>query len=196
MNKGEGKSFSFTFRLLRKFGVKYSESAYGNISILSAAKRAFATWKNGIILKYCMYSTIMGVLNYRAIRPYLWKKMGCTIGQGVFIGYDVWTDIGNAKLVTLEDDVHIANKCIILCHHRNLSKYYVGSNYADLDYIKAPILLKKGCLVGMGSIILPGVTIGEGSIIGAGSVVTKSIPAWSIATGNPAKVIRKIADKD
>ena len=38
---------------------------------------------------------------------------------------------------------------------------------------------------------MPGVTIGKGSVIGAGSVVTKDIPDWSIATGNPAKVVKK-----
>ena len=44
----------------------------------------------------------------------------------------------------------------------------------------------------MNVIILKGVTIGEGAIIGAGSVVTHDIPAWTIAAGNPAKVIKKI----
>ena len=40
--------------------------------------------------------------------------------------------------------------------------------------------------------MLPGVTIGEGAIVGAGSLVTKDIPAWTIATGRPAKVIKQI----
>lgn len=40
--------------------------------------------------------------------------------------------------------------------------------------------------------MLPGVTIGEGCVIGAGSVVTKDIPANSVAVGNPCRVIRKI----
>lgn len=52
------------------------------------------------------------------------------------------------------------------------------------------ITLKKGCWIGAGVIILPGVTIGENTVVGAGSVVTKSIPAYSVALGNPAKVIR------
>ena len=44
----------------------------------------------------------------------------------------------------------------------------------------------------MGSIIMPGVTVGEGAVVGAGSVVVKDVPAWSIATGNPAKVVKQI----
>ena len=39
---------------------------------------------------------------------------------------------------------------------------------------------------------MPGVTVGEGAIVGAGSLVTKDIPAWTIATGRPARVVKKI----
>ena len=44
--------------------------------------------------------------------------------------------------------------------------------------------------------ICPGVTIGENSVIGAGAVVTKDIPANSIAVGNPARVLREIGERD
>lgn len=50
--------------------------------------------------------------------------------------------------------------------------------------------------IGGNSVICPGVQIGSNSVIGAGSVVTKDIPEWSIAAGNPCKVIRKITDAD
>jgi len=53
------------------------------------------------------------------------------------------------------------------------------------------IIIGDDVWIGAGVIILTGVNIGNGSIIGAGSVVTKSIPEYSIAVGNPAKVIRK-----
>ena len=43
----------------------------------------------------------------------------------------------------------------------------------------------------MGTIIMPGVTIGEGAIIGAGAIVTKNIPPYSLAIGQPAKVIKQ-----
>ena len=46
------------------------------------------------------------------------------------------------------------------------------------------------------TVICPGVTIGDGCVIGAGSVVTKDIPPYSIAAGNPCRVIRTITDED
>ena len=55
-----------------------------------------------------------------------------------------------------------------------------------------PVTIEDGCWIGGGVIILPGVTIGQKSAIGAGSVVTKDIPANSLAVGNPCRVIRKI----
>lgn len=50
--------------------------------------------------------------------------------------------------------------------------------------------------IGGNTVILPGVHIGSNTVIGAGSVVTKDIPDWVIAAGNPCKVIRKITDAD
>ncbi len=50
--------------------------------------------------------------------------------------------------------------------------------------------------IGGNAVICPGVTIGDNTVIGAGSVVTKDIPAWSIAAGNPCRVIRTITEED
>lgn len=55
----------------------------------------------------------------------------------------------------------------------------------------APVRLAEWVWVGAGAIILPGVTIGEHAVIGAGSIVTKDLPAYSVAVGNPARVIRE-----
>ena len=48
----------------------------------------------------------------------------------------------------------------------------------------------------MSSIVMPGITIGEGAIIGAGSVVTKDIPPYTIAIGNPAQVVKEIKHRE
>ena len=50
--------------------------------------------------------------------------------------------------------------------------------------------------IGGSTVILPGVHIGSNTVIGAGSVVTKDIPDWVVAAGNPCKVIRKITEED
>ena len=54
------------------------------------------------------------------------------------------------------------------------------------------IHVEQDCWIGGNVVILPGVTIGRGSVVGAGSVVTKSVPAFTVVAGNPARVIRKI----
>ncbi len=60
----------------------------------------------------------------------------------------------------------------------------------------ASVKIGNNCWIGAGAVILPGVSIGEGSVIGAGSVVTKDIPSFSVAVGNPCRVLRKIGEKD
>jgi acetyltransferase-like isoleucine patch superfamily enzyme len=58
------------------------------------------------------------------------------------------------------------------------------------------VVIKDGAHIGIGAIIMPGVTIGEGAIIGAGSVVTHDIPPYCVAVGSPAKVIRSFANME
>ena len=138
----------------------------------------------------------LGVLNTISpkLRPMLWKLTGVNIKGSICIGYDVYYDVGNAKLITIEEGTWIASRCLLLCHKRILDNYKVGDDYNQLPYKRGKIVLKRGCCIGMNTTIMPGVTIGEGSIIAAGSLVTKDIPAWCIAAGSPAKVI-KILDK-
>lgn len=59
-----------------------------------------------------------------------------------------------------------------------------------------PVTIGDNVWIGGNVVICPGVTIGSNCVIGAGSVVTRDIPDWSIAAGNPCKVIRKITDED
>ena len=66
----------------------------------------------------------------------------------------------------------------------------------DLPLKYAPIVIKDGAHIGIGSIIMPGVTIGEGAVIGAGSVVTRDIPPHCVAVGAPAKVIKTFENKE
>jgi len=55
-----------------------------------------------------------------------------------------------------------------------------------------PIRICDKVWIGMNAIILKGVTIGEGAVVAAGAVVTKDVPPWTVAAGNPARVVKCI----
>jgi len=89
--------------------------------------------------------------------------------------------------ICIEDDVMFAANV-------NITDALHGFENADIPYKyqplfrSAPIRVGKGSWIGQNVVILPGVSIGEQCIIGANSTVTTSIPARSIAFGNPARV--------
>lgn len=184
--------FSLTYRLLRRLGFHYSEEEYGQVTIWQVIKRVYKTYRDSFLLKYVMNSWLLSPFLPRKIRPWVLRKVGCHVGKGCFVGDSVKIDSGHSDMITLEDGVSIAGGTRLLCHQRDFGDYFVGGDYNALGYTVKPIVLKKGCLVGMESFVMPGVTIGEGAIVGAGSLVTKDVPAWTIATGRPAKVVKSI----
>lgn len=113
-----------------------------------------------------------------------------SVGKNFFANYNC-TIIDVAK-VTIGDNCQFApNVSIYTAGHpihpavRNtLYEYGISVTVGDNVWI------------GGNSIILPGVHIGSNVVIGAGSVVTKDIPDWSLAAGNPCRVIRKITEAD
>ncbi len=122
------------------------------------------------------------------------------IGNNVFLGGGSTIDC--AISVTIEDDVLVSYGCILSdsdnhslrysIRKKDLADWKEGCKHDWSTTISKPLLISKGAWIGAGAIILKGVTIGEGAVIGAGSVVTKDIPPYSIAAGNPARVIREI----
>lgn len=190
------KKLSTTYKMLRALGLNYSEEEYGQVSLWSVIKRVCKTYRDNFLLKYMMNSWLLSPLEPRKLRPWVLRKIGCTVGKNVFVGDSVKVDAGHADMIIIDDHAHIAGGCRLLCHQRDMSDYCVGDDYAKLGYVIKPIHLCKGSLVGMESFIMPGVTIGEGAIVGAGSLVTKDIPAWTIATGRPAKVVKQIPHRE
>ena len=191
----EKKKLSLTFRLLRGLGFNYSEEAYGDVSVW----RAFCKFFGNIRLKFLegmLDWSILEPIEPRFLSPFILRRMGCKVGNGCFIGDYVRVDTSHTDMITIEDSVSIASGSRLLCHQRDFSDYCVGDDYMKLGYTVKPIHLKKGCLIGMESFVMPGVTIGDGAIIGAGSLVTKDIPAWTIATGRPAKVVKQIPERE
>lgn len=196
MEKNEGeKNLSLAFRLLRALGFNYSEEAYGQVSILGVISKFIGNIRLAFLCKMMNWA-IFEPIAPRMLRPWLMRRMGCYVGKGCFIGDNVRIDIGHADMITLEDSVSVAGGSRLLCHQRDFRNYCVGDDYMKLGYTIKPIVLKKGCLIGMESFVLPGVTVGEGAIVGAGSLVSRDIPAWTIATGRPAKVVKVISQRN
>lgn len=111
-------------------------------------------------------------------------------GKNFFANYNC-TIIDVAR-VTIGDNCQFApNVSIYTAGHpvhpdsrNSLYEYGIGVSIGDNVWI------------GGSTVILPGVHIGSNTVIGAGSVVTKDIPDWVVAAGNPCKVIRKITEED
>ncbi len=115
-----------------------------------------------------------------------------TVGNNakVVIGDDVGMSgctISAATSITICSHVLIGSGCLITdtdSHPINPEERRAGLGGAS-----SPVVIEDDVFIGARVIILKGVTIGHGSVIGAGAVVTKSVPANSIAAGNPAKVV-------
>ena len=98
---------------------------------------------------------------------------GCTLTSYSQISIDDWTIIG--EFVSIRDANHGLKR---------------GEPMRYQPHTCEPILIGRDVWIGRGSCILPGITIGEGAVIGANSVVNKDVPAYAIAAGIPAKVIK------
>lgn len=113
---------------------------------------------------------------------------GLKIGKECFVGDGTLIDLYDS--VILEEQVTIAQNVLILTHlnvgYKNhpLQKFFPRTS--------KKVVLKKGCVIGAGAIILPGITVGNESFVAAGSVVTKNVQAKTLVAGIPAKKIRKI----
>jgi virginiamycin A acetyltransferase len=125
------------------------------------------------------------------------------LGKYTTIGYG--TNINGMAFIASckEAPVTIGKYCAIAHNFRIRTRnHYTGyANLQDrfqrkyglpsLDLIKGPVTVGNNVWIGDNVIILSGVTVGDGAVLGAGAIVTKDVPAYSIAVGNPAKSIKK-----
>jgi len=116
------------------------------------------------------------------------------IHDRVDIGHNVGFVVN--KEIVIEDDVNVASGVRFMdsdAHPKDTQ-----DRIADLppkpEEIK-PVRICKNAWIGQNVFILKGVTVGEGAIIGVNSVVITDIPAYSVAIGNPARVVAKNLDK-
>jgi len=90
---------------------------------------------------------------------------------------------------TLEDNVFIA-PCVVTTNDN-----FMGRTERRHELIKGPTI-RRGARIGGGVILCPAVEIGEEAFVGAGAVVTKDVPARMLVVGNPARVVRPVADDE
>jgi acetyltransferase-like isoleucine patch superfamily enzyme len=123
-----------------------------------------------------------------------------TIGDRCFIGR---SDLACYREIQIGNDV-IISWGVTLVDHDSHCVDWAGRCNDVADWAKgqkhwnnvmhAPIAIEDKVWIGFNASLLKGVTIGEGAVIGACSVVTRDIPPYSVAAGNPAKVIRVLKD--
>jgi Acetyltransferase (isoleucine patch superfamily) len=130
------------------------------------------------------------------------------IGENVYIGHGaILKGYHNGHMV-LDDHSWIGQNCFL----HSAGGIHIGkavglgpgvtvltSVHTDQDLLRpvisntlefGEVIIGDGSDIGVNAIILPGIKINEGCIIGAGSVVTHDIPAYSVAAGNPARILR------
>jgi len=111
-----------------------------------------------------------------SVRVRLNRWRGVNIGKGVWIGYDAIIETSHPHLVTIRDRAAVGIRVTIIAHNRE----------------QRGVIIEEDAAIGVGAIILPGVTIGRGAIVTAGSVVTKSVPPKTMVQGNPARPIATV----
>ena len=113
-----------------------------------------------------------------------------TVGKNFFANYNC--TIIDVAPVTIGDYCQMAPNVAIYTAGHPIHPATRNSTY---EYGKA-ITIGDNVWIGGNTVICPGVHVGDNAVIGAGSVVTKDIPDWCVAAGNPCRVLRKITEAD
>jgi lipopolysaccharide O-acetyltransferase len=126
--------------------------------------------------------------NEQAFSPRI--EIGNNVGASDFL------HIAATNSIRIGNNVLIGSKVLITDHlhgdYRDSSPSSPKTSPHDRHLSNnLTVIIEDNVLIGDNVCVLPGVTIGYGSVIGANSVVTSNIPAWSIAAGVPAKVLKK-----
>lgn len=114
------------------------------------------------------------------------KRAGLQIAADCHLGgWPVWGS--EPFLISIGRRVAISDGAVFLTHDGGTWVFRNDEGFEDVIKF-GRITIHDGCFIGYGVTFMPGVEVGPNSVIAAGSVVTRSIPANSVAAGNPARV--------
>ncbi len=122
---------------------------------------------------------------------YIEPPFFCDYGYNIICGDNVFF---NVNCVILDENKVVIGSNVLFGPGVQLytASHPLESKMRRTHKVSKPITIGDDCWIGGNAIVCPGVTIGIGCVIGAGSVVTKDIPDYSLAVGNPARVIKKL----
>jgi acetyltransferase-like isoleucine patch superfamily enzyme len=120
----------------------------------------------------------------------------CIIGKGAYIDFEVVIGhrckLQNGVYVyhgsTLEEGVFLGPGVMVLNDKNPRAINPDGTLKSDADWQVSPTHIRLGAAIGGGAIILPGVMVGKWAIVGSGAVVTRNVPDYGLAYGNPARL--------
>ena len=157
--------------------------------------------RGGFFIRYPVEGEVLETLDSGRLRigrdtllePGCWLTLGpearISIGQGCFLNRG--TMLAAHELIEIGDHVMFANGCFMGdADHRydDPEKPITHQGFVG----RGPVKIGSNCWFGVHCVVTGGVEIGERAVIGSNSVVTKDIPAGTIAAGAPAKVLREI----
>tara|TARA_B110001450_G_scaffold218812_1_gene213474 strand:- start:20910 stop:21482 length:573 start_codon:yes stop_codon:yes gene_type:complete len=112
-----------------------------------------------------------------------------SIGDGTYIGRFV--QINAWRSVAIGSNVLIGDRVFITDAEHNFAATNTPICLQG-DSFRGAVSLLDGCWIGIGAVILPGVTVGRNSVVAANTVVTKDVPDFTVVGGAPAKIIQKL----
>jgi maltose O-acetyltransferase len=138
---------------------------------------------SGMRLRQQLARLIHGAMGFRSLDDL--TKRGLQAGSGVSVAKRTYVDAGFEWAVTIGIGATISHDVTIIVHDA------ASRRLTGFTAIK-PVTIGANAYIGARALLLPGATVGDRSIIGAGSVVVGSIPADTIAAGNPCRPIRSV----
>jgi maltose O-acetyltransferase len=146
------------------------------------------------------------------VRTRVYRLIGMDIGAGASIAGNIefvgglpgfygkihigpGTNIANRVTISLDAEVRLGANVSLSPYvkiYTGTHSIGPGSNRRGPEVLAKPVVVEDGSWIGLGALLLPGVTIGHGSIVAAGAVVDADVPPDSFVSGNPAQVVQQL----